>query len=244
MPRKPRFYLPDIPAHVIQRGNCRQAVFFDAADYAAYLHWLKEGALRHGCAIHAYVLMTNHVHLLMTPHTPESISRTMQFVGRHYVTYINHTYGKSGTLWEAAISNSIRYVPAWLPDPSNTAGQAMTQTLLAIRTTSLLRTTCIRHWENTFRSDSMPTGSCFAVLLAGNRCMIFEQRYRQAPLWVTIAFGDTSNRHWSARSVRQGADGLTGLSTKGTDPNHRHQSPYPSRANPSHSKERSGHNKS
>ncbi|MFC1774458.1 transposase [Pseudomonadota bacterium] len=100
MPRKPRFYLPDIPAHVIQRGNCRQAVFFDAADYAAYLHWLKEGALRHGCAIHAYVLMTNHVHLLMTPHTPESISQTMQFIGRHYVTYINHTYNKSGTLWE------------------------------------------------------------------------------------------------------------------------------------------------
>ena len=100
MPRKPRFYLPDIPAHVIQRGNCRQAVFFDTADYAAYLRWLKEGALRHGCAIHAYVLMTNHVHMLMTPHTPESISRTIQFVGRHYVTYINHTYGKSGTLWE------------------------------------------------------------------------------------------------------------------------------------------------
>jgi putative transposase len=100
MPRKPRFYLPEIPAHVVQRGNCRQGVFFDAADYTAYLHWLKEGAARHGCSIHAYVLMTNHVHLLMTPHTPESISRTIQYVGRHYVSYVNHTYGKSGTLWE------------------------------------------------------------------------------------------------------------------------------------------------
>ena len=100
MPRKPRYYLPGIPAHVVQRGNCRQAVFFDQGDYTAYLNWLKEGAAKHGCTVHAYVLMTNHVHLLMTPETTESISRTVQYIGRHYVTYINHTYGKSGTLWE------------------------------------------------------------------------------------------------------------------------------------------------
>jgi len=100
MPRKPRFYLPGIPAHVIQRGNSRQAVFFSDEDYTAYLDWLKEGAEKHGCAIHAYVLMTNHVHLLMTPQTREAISKTIQFVGRHYVTYINHVYGRSGTLWE------------------------------------------------------------------------------------------------------------------------------------------------
>jgi putative transposase len=100
MPRKPRFYLPGIPAHVIQRGNSRQAVFFSDEDYTAYLDWLKEGAEKHGCALHAYVLMTNHVHLLMTPQTRDAISKTIQFVGRHYVTYINHTYGRSGTLWE------------------------------------------------------------------------------------------------------------------------------------------------
>ena len=63
MPRKPRFYLPGVPAHIIQRGNNRQAVFFDDEDYQAYLSWLKSGAKSHGCAIHAYVLMTNHVHL-------------------------------------------------------------------------------------------------------------------------------------------------------------------------------------
>ncbi|MES9834487.1 MAG: transposase [Candidatus Thiodiazotropha sp. DIVDIV] len=100
MPRKPRFYLPDIPAHVIQRGNSRQPVFFESCDYQAYLTWLKEGADKHGCAIHAYCLMTNHVHLLLTPGSSEAISKTIQFVGRHYVPYINHTYGKSGTLWE------------------------------------------------------------------------------------------------------------------------------------------------
>jgi putative transposase len=100
MPRKPRFYLPGLPAHVIQRGNSRQPVFYESVDYQAYLAWLKEGADKHGCAIHAYCLMTNHVHLLLTPESQEAISKTIQFVGRHYVPYINHTYGKSGTLWE------------------------------------------------------------------------------------------------------------------------------------------------
>ena len=100
MPRKPRFYLPGVPAHIVQRGNNRQAVFFSNEDYQAYLGWLKEGADKHGCSIHAYVLMTNHVHLLVTPESRESISRTIQFVGRNYVTYINRVYVRSGTLWE------------------------------------------------------------------------------------------------------------------------------------------------
>ena len=100
MPRKPRFYLPDIPAHIVQRGNCRQATFFADEDYSAYLGWLREGSRLQGCAIHAYVLMTNHVHLLVTPRNTNSISKLIQFVGRHYVTYVNHIYAKSGTLWE------------------------------------------------------------------------------------------------------------------------------------------------
>jgi putative transposase len=100
MPRKPRFYLSGVPAHVVQRGNSRQATFFSEPDYSVYLDWLYEGALAHGCAIHAYVLMTNHVHLLVSPQEPVSISRLIQFVGRRYVRYINRTYAKSGTLWE------------------------------------------------------------------------------------------------------------------------------------------------
>lgn len=100
MPRKPRFYLPGIAAHIVQRGNCKQAVIYDQPDYQVYLSRLAEGAEKYGCAIHAYVLMTNHVHILMTPDSQTSISRTIQHVGRHYVTYINRTYGKSGTLWE------------------------------------------------------------------------------------------------------------------------------------------------
>lgn len=100
MPRKPRFYLPDIPVHVVQRGNCRRAVFYCREDYERYLDWLEKGADKYGCQLHAYVLMTNHVHLLMTPDSRESVSKTIQFVGRNYVTYINRRYHKSGTLWE------------------------------------------------------------------------------------------------------------------------------------------------
>jgi putative transposase len=114
MPRKPRFYLPGVPAHVIQRGNARQAVFFAAEDYESYRRWLAAAAARHGCAIHAYVLMTNHVHLLLTPADPDSISRLMQMLGRHYVTYINRTYGRSGTLWEGRHKGCVISSDAYL----------------------------------------------------------------------------------------------------------------------------------
>lgn len=107
MPRKPRFYLPGIPAHIVQRGHSREPVFFESSDYRAYLDWLKEAAERYDCDIHAYVLMTNHIHLLVTPEAKESISRMMQYVGRRYVPYINHTYGTSGSIWEGRYKASL-----------------------------------------------------------------------------------------------------------------------------------------
>jgi putative transposase len=64
------------------------------------LRWLKEAAVRYQCDIHAYVLMTNHIHILATPREKESITRMMQYIGRYYVPYINHTYGTSGSIWE------------------------------------------------------------------------------------------------------------------------------------------------
>ena len=100
MARLPRFFVPGYPLHVIQRGNNREAVFGDEADYHAYAEWLGEAARRHGCAIHAYVLMTNHVHVLLTPEQPSSIPKTFQSLGRRYVQYVNATYGRTGTLWE------------------------------------------------------------------------------------------------------------------------------------------------
>lgn len=107
MPRKPRHYLPGIPCHVIQRGNNRDVCFAADEDHQAYLKWLKDGAERYGCAVHAYVLMTNHVHLLVTPQDKEGVSRLMQSVGRRYVQYFNHNHGCSGTLWEGRHKASL-----------------------------------------------------------------------------------------------------------------------------------------
>ena len=100
MARLPRFVIPGQPQHVIQRGNNRQNIFRTADDYHFYLEKLSEAAKKHQCDIHAYVLMTNHVHLLVTPHTMDGISKMMQMVGRYYVQYFNYCYKRTGTLWE------------------------------------------------------------------------------------------------------------------------------------------------
>ena len=107
MPRKPRMYLPDVPCHVIQRGNNREASFFTVRDYQFYLECLRDASQRYGVLVHAYALMTNHVHLLMTPIKKHSISSVMQSIGRRYVQYINQTYRRTGTLWEGRHKASL-----------------------------------------------------------------------------------------------------------------------------------------
>ena len=100
MPRLPRVAPAGVAQHVMQRGNNRQACFFEEADYLACLHWLKSAAEHADVAVHAYALMTNHVHLLVTPGREGAIGALMQYLGRHYVHYINKKYRRSGTLWE------------------------------------------------------------------------------------------------------------------------------------------------
>lgn len=107
MARLPRYEVLGVPQHVIQRGNNRQAIFADDADYRAYLGWLGQAAGEHGVEIHAYVLMTNHVHLLVTPQSAGSIGRTLQSLGRRYVQYFNRSYGRSGTLWEGRYRSTV-----------------------------------------------------------------------------------------------------------------------------------------
>lgn len=107
MPRKPRFNLIGIPQHVIQRGNNREPCFLAEEDYRRYLDDLGKAAERFGCHIHAYILMTNHVHLLMTPMRDYAISQMMQALGRRYVRYINHAYERTGTLWEGRYKSSL-----------------------------------------------------------------------------------------------------------------------------------------
>lgn len=100
MPRQTRLDLPEVPQHVIQRGNDRQPCFFNETDYLRYRNDLREISLREECAVHAYVLMTNHVHLLITPMAVGAVGRVMQSLGRRYVRYINDRYHRTGTLWE------------------------------------------------------------------------------------------------------------------------------------------------
>ena len=100
MARLSRYGLPGQPQHVIQRGNNRSPIFFALEDYEFFLECLHEGSIKYACSIHAYVLMTNHVHLLVTPKSADGISKLMQSVGRRYVQYVNFTYRRSGTLWE------------------------------------------------------------------------------------------------------------------------------------------------
>jgi len=107
MPRKPRFVIPGVPMHIVQRGHNRDPVFYDEQDYLVYLGFLKEASDRYGCAIHAYVLMTNHIHILATPESKDSVTRMMQHVGRRYVPYVNHTYGSSGSIWEGRYKASL-----------------------------------------------------------------------------------------------------------------------------------------
>lgn len=116
MPRKARAYLPGIACHVIQRGNNRDACFYCEQDYRYYLELLFKNCRRYRVALHAYVLMTNHTHLLLTPVDSVGISRVMQSLGRNYVQYINKNYRRTGTLWEgrhkASLVDSERYVLA------------------------------------------------------------------------------------------------------------------------------------
>ena len=100
MARLPRLILPGHAHHIILRGNNRQAIFFSDLDRQQWLQILAEVARQYDVAIHAYVLMDNHVHLLLTPPTAEALSRMMQSLGRRYVGWFNARHRRTGTLWE------------------------------------------------------------------------------------------------------------------------------------------------
>ena len=153
MPRTRRIVIPDVPLHVTQRGNNRCAIFHSRADRALYLALLREGTTRARCALHAYVLMSNHVHLLITPSTATSIADLMHRVSLSYARNFNASYGRTGTLWEGrfksapigseryflACSQYIEAIPYAL---------AWSSTLRSIRG----RASTAMRWEQTIRS--------------------------------------------------------------------------------------------
>lgn len=114
MPRRPRIHLPGLPIHLVQRGHNRDACFFAEEDFQAYRDWLAEALKKSGCSLHAYVFMTNHVHLLLTPPNAEAVSQLMISLGRRYVQYINKTYRRTGTLWDSRYKSSLVHADEYL----------------------------------------------------------------------------------------------------------------------------------
>ena len=193
MPRLPRFNLLDVPQHVIQRGNNRQACFFEPDDYLFYLDCLKTAADAAGCDVHAYVLMTNHVHVLTTPRREHAVPRMMQSVGRRYVQYINKKNRRTGTLWEGRYRASLveaepylltcyRYIEMnpvrargmvdtpeqyrWSSYHANALGHGD-----AWLTPHPLRTRCMTRWVERALSDRRAIGRCFPINWGRTRCM-------------------------------------------------------------------------
>jgi putative transposase len=114
MPRRLRIHLDGVPLHIVQRGHNREPCFFGDDDYHAYLHWLREALKKERCALHAYALMTNHVHLLITPELSASVPRLIIALGRRYVQYINVTYHRTGTLWDSRYKSSLIQAETYL----------------------------------------------------------------------------------------------------------------------------------
>ena len=107
MARRPRVCPAGYTQHIVQRGNNRCACFASEHDYVAYAHWLAEGAKKYNISIHAWVMMTNHTHLLVTPNDDNTVSLMMQYLGRHYVRRFNSVYNRTGTLWEGRYKSSL-----------------------------------------------------------------------------------------------------------------------------------------
>ncbi|MBA1444450.1 MAG: transposase [Gammaproteobacteria bacterium] len=107
MPRRPRVYLPDQPQHVVVRGHNRDPILARHEDFRFLYRCLREASETHGLAVHAWVFMHNHIHLLATPSDADALPRTMQSVGRRYAQFFNRTYHRSGSLWEGRYKSAF-----------------------------------------------------------------------------------------------------------------------------------------
>lgn len=107
MPRQPRYFLPDYPQHIVIRGVNKQDTFFEPDDYEHFKRTLSHAVEKYGCAIHSYVLMTNHVHLLATPSHERSIPKVMQAIGRSYVQSLNRKHDRTGALWQGRYKSCL-----------------------------------------------------------------------------------------------------------------------------------------
>jgi putative transposase len=220
MPRLPRIDLPGIPQHVVQRGNDRQACFADEQDYRSYLIELHEAARKHDCAVHAYVLMTNHVHLLVTPSRKGALSRMMQAIGRRYVGRFNARYRRTGTLWEgrykAALVDSERYVLAcYRYIELNPVRARMVATPIEYRWSSHA---CNAHGEHhpliTPHASYLALGSDPRERLTHYRALIKEQLDTQTI--EELRLYTQQQRAWGSQRFQQQIEALTQRRAKAT----------------------------
>src|SRR5450631_2933514 len=114
MPRRSRVHLDGVPLHIVQRGHNREPCFFAEEDYGSYLHWLGDALDETDCKLHGYVMMTNHVHLLLTPRKAQAVPRLVISLGRRYVQYINRTYRRTRTLWDSRYKSSLVQAETYL----------------------------------------------------------------------------------------------------------------------------------
>jgi len=207
MPRRPRIHLPGVPIHLVQRGHNREACFFADEDFLAYREWLGDALKKTGCALHAYVLMTNHVHLLLTPPSAEAVSHLIMSLGRRYVQYINKTYRRTGTLWDSRYKSSLVHAEVLfvaLPTLHRTESgarrhdrrsrplpleQLSQQWPGTSRCVADATCTCILPWiGDAANRRRRCIGSCFAASLIMKRWRIFVWRWSKGSHWARGGF--------------------------------------------------------
>lgn len=199
MARLPRFHSADVPQHVIQRGNNRTLIFREPGDYDVCRNLLRQALEQHECALHAYVFMSNHLHLLVSSRAPTGISRAMQSLGRRYVRHFNDRYTRTGTLWEgrfrATVVQSQRYLLAcarYIEENPVRAG--MVETPLQYPWSS--------HGANAFgRADPLVTAHPLQLawgMEAGDRYEAYRRLFHtQADPTITQSIRDATQHAWA-----------------------------------------------
>ena len=215
MPRRPRVNLVGYPQHIVQRGHNRAATFFADDDYHCYLHSLKDSATKYGCDIHAYALMTNHVHLLVSPNRADGITRLMQSLGRRYAQYVNRFYKRSGSVWEGRFKASVidaeeylitcyRYIElnpvtaGMVSDPADYRWTSYRWHGLGERNELITDHPLYQALAQDDMNGAPPTGLCFVHLWIKRRLATYVKCLTRGNRWALSASANRSRSRWAS----------------------------------------------
>jgi putative transposase len=213
MARLPRFVIPGQPQHIIVRGINRETIFYSDEDYEFYLGKLESACEKYSCQLHAYVLMTNHVHLLLTPKTETSIGKAIQSVGRYYVQYFNYHYSRTGTLWEgrykATLIDSETYlltcyryiklnpVRAHMVDhPSKYPWSSYRYNALGESSVNVTPHRLYQKLAKHRKRVKRPTEACFEARYPSKHSRRYENQRIKPGYWVVVDLNGRSRRSW------------------------------------------------